>query len=105
MLPALREVDAGCAAGLGTGFVSYDASPAFDAAFTVPGVQREDDLPLVWFGLHEAAGRGSVAATGAEVPGPWSAEVEREAYDAAGGARCRRRSGGARPTRRTSRCR
>ena len=85
VLPALRAVDAACAGGLwATGFVSYDASPAFDAAFTVPGARRADDLPLVWFGLHEApVGAPPRPVSSTTVPGPWSAEVEREAYDAA----------------------
>lgn len=85
VLPALRAVDAACADGFwATGFVSYDASPAFDAAFTVPGGRREDDLPLVWFGLHEAPVEVPAhPGTDVPVPGPWSARVAREAYDAA----------------------
>ena len=45
---------------------------------------RADDLPLVWFGLHEAPRRAAPgSAAGATVPGPWRAAVGREAYGAA----------------------
>ena len=83
--PALRQVDEACAAGLwATGFVAYDAAPALVEACTVPGDRRHDDLPLVWFGLHEAPdGAPSRSIPDAGVPGPWHARVEREAYDAA----------------------
>ena len=85
VLPALREVDAACADGLwATGFVAYDASTAFDRAFTVPGERGADDLPLVWFGLHEAPAEAPLgSAADAAVPGPWRAAVGREAYGAA----------------------
>ncbi|GAA3560347.1 aminodeoxychorismate synthase component I [Microlunatus spumicola] len=85
VLPALREVDAACADGLwATGFVTYDAAPAFDAAFTVPGRRREDDLPLVWFGLHAAPlDRPAPASGDITIPGPWRASVGREAYEVA----------------------
>ena len=87
---ALRDVDAACAGGLwATGFVAYDAAPAFDPAFTVPGGRASgvDDLPLVWFGLHEAPVDAPVLAAvepaGTAVPGPWRAAVDPAAYDAA----------------------
>jgi len=82
---ALDEVDAACAAGLwATGFVTYDAAPAFDAAFTVPGTRREDDLPLLWFGLHEAPVEPPSRSAAADaLPGSWLASVEGDAYEVA----------------------
>ena len=91
VVDALAEVDAACAAGLwAAGFVTYDAAPAFDPAFVVPGGgQDEGDLPLVWFGLYEGpiASTASVAAAEASlpVPGPWGASTSRSAYAAAFG--------------------
>lgn len=85
VVPALREVDEASTAGSwATGFVAYDAAPAFDAAFAVPGPRRSDDLPLVWFGLHDAAADAPATDVGGTtVPGPWRAAVRRDAYDAA----------------------
>ncbi len=87
VVPALEEVDAASASGLwATGFVSYDAAPAFDPAFSVPGSRHEGDLPLVWFGLHdapvEAPPRPAVPVP-VRVPGPWRASVGLEAYEVA----------------------
>ena len=85
VVAALHEVDAAAAAGLwATGFVTYDAAPAFDPAFAVPGRRLDDDLPLVWFGLHEApveAPERRVAEV--VVPGAWRERVGRAAYEAA----------------------
>lgn len=53
VLPALRRVERACAnQGLyASGFVSYEAAPAFDAALET---RAADDFPLVWFGLFDA---------------------------------------------------
>src|SRR5579872_638996 len=49
VLPALEAVQSGVESGLyAAGYVSYDAAPAFDAAFRVPG---QTTVPLAWFGL------------------------------------------------------
>ena len=50
--PALQRIAQAARDGLhATGFVAYEAAPAFDrAARVLPG----NRLPLVWFGLHEA---------------------------------------------------
>jgi para-aminobenzoate synthetase / 4-amino-4-deoxychorismate lyase len=88
VLPALREVEHAAAAGLwAVGFVAYDAAPAFDATFTVPGERGPGDLPLVWFEVHDGpvAGPPDPDATTTEVPvpGPWRERVGRAAYEAA----------------------
>ena len=46
------------------GFVSYEAAPAFDSAFTVnaPG-----PLPLVWFGLSRTPRPGNVDVSGTSI--------------------------------------
>nr|WP_232531325.1 chorismate-binding protein [Microlunatus antarcticus] len=82
---ALTEVDAACAAGLwAAGFVAYDAAPAFDPAFVVPGPDSGPaDLPLVWFGLYAAPLVDDEADPPgpASVPGPWVPSTDRAAYD------------------------
>ena len=87
VVSALAEVDAACAAGLwAAGFVTYDAAPAFDPAFVVPGPDADEDaLPLVWFGLYEAplAHPPLAVAEDVTVPGPWHPETSRVAYETA----------------------
>jgi para-aminobenzoate synthetase/4-amino-4-deoxychorismate lyase len=53
VIPAIREVqEHTCNRNFhAAGFVSYEASPAFDSALRVKG---EGDFPLVWFGIYEA---------------------------------------------------
>jgi para-aminobenzoate synthetase/4-amino-4-deoxychorismate lyase len=79
--PALLEVDAAARGGAwAVGFVSYEAAPALDPALRTrpPG-----DVPLVWFGLHEApAARPPPSPAGARL-GPLVPEVGPEAYRAA----------------------
>lgn len=51
VLPALREVEVAVSSGLhAAGFVTYEAAPAFDEAFTT---HPAGALPLLWFGLYE----------------------------------------------------
>ena len=53
VLPAMRRVEAAATNGLwAVGFVSYDAGPAFDQAVAS---RRNDDTPLVAFGLFDSA--------------------------------------------------
>jgi len=82
VVPALRRVDEAASAGLwAVGLVAYDAAPALDPALEVPGERQADDLPLVWFGLHEGPVPGpEPPAVGVGVPGPWRERVGREAY-------------------------
>lgn len=53
VLPALRKIEAECARNqrYAAGFLSYEASPAFDAALTT---RPPDACPLLWFGLYDA---------------------------------------------------
>ncbi len=51
--PALQRVaDAAAQGRYAVGFVSYEAAPAFDPAMRV---RSGSGVPLVWFGLHDAA--------------------------------------------------
>lgn len=53
VLPALRKIEAECTRNqrYAAGFLSYEASPAFDAALTT---RPPDAFPLLWFGLYDA---------------------------------------------------
>jgi len=53
VLPALRKIEAECTRNqrYAAGFLSYEASPAFDAALTT---RSPDAFPLLWFGLYDA---------------------------------------------------
>jgi para-aminobenzoate synthetase / 4-amino-4-deoxychorismate lyase len=52
VLPALNQVESFVHAhqGYAAGFLSYEAAPAFDAAFRT---RPAGDFPLLWFGLYE----------------------------------------------------
>ncbi len=81
VLAALREVEASVDDGAwAAGFVSYEASPAFDAALTV---QADDgDFPLLWFGLY-AAPEVIPAPTppDGDAPSiPWQADITEDEY-------------------------
>ncbi len=93
--PALRAVEAAAAAGYyAVGYVSYEASPAFDPALHVHDDPR---LPLVWFGLLPPSAPGTSLPEGAglsgsmtEAPhslthpfelGQWEAMTSRADYD------------------------
>ncbi len=79
MIEALRAAEAASAAGSWVaGFVSYQASPAFEPKLRVPVPWQVPDLPLVWFGVYQGEsepfdrsgalklGRWSPSLTGAE---------------------------------------
>ena len=52
VLPALRAIEDATAQGLhAAGFLSYEATPAFDPAFRV---HPAGALPLMWFGIYDA---------------------------------------------------
>jgi para-aminobenzoate synthetase/4-amino-4-deoxychorismate lyase len=86
VLPALREAEAlvddyGLYAA---GFVSYEASPAFDPSFRVR--PAEADFPLVWFGLYpepEVVPPPVPPAASMPSNGDWSPSVTRAEYAAA----------------------
>ncbi len=82
--PALRQVARASAAGAYVaGFVSYEAAPAFDRAFTTlpPG-----PLPLVWFGVFRGPVTPPPAPPTGEPPHDWQPDTSRERYDACIGA-------------------
>lgn len=86
VIPTLRELEGAVSGGLhATGWVAYEAAPAFDPALVAhspyPG------LPLVWFALWER--RESVAPLQPVPPpeqkfslGPWSAALSEAEYRA-----------------------
>ncbi len=86
VLPALREIQAAVDqhGWFAAGFISYEASPAFDSALTVHPPQP-DNFPLVWFGLYSEM-RKTVTPpprTGNYQLGEWIPSVSRETYNAA----------------------
>jgi len=78
--PAVREIDRAVndQGYHAAGFISYDASPAFDEA--LPS-RRNPDFPLLWFGLYPPPAVIDLPRP-AESPAPsWSPLVSREEYD------------------------
>ncbi|MDP3874028.1 MAG: aminodeoxychorismate synthase component I [Methyloversatilis sp.] len=77
--PALQRVARAARDGLhATGFVAYEAAPAFDrAARVLPG----NALPLVWFGLHEAPLDAPPHAPAAFSVSGWTLDTPRERYE------------------------
>ena len=83
VLPALRQVEARVNAdGLyAAGFISYDAAPAFDRALMA---KRDDQTPLLWFGLfHEPNVVAPPAALTPSAPLAWAPGISRTDFDAA----------------------
>jgi para-aminobenzoate synthetase/4-amino-4-deoxychorismate lyase len=82
VIPVLHAVERAVADGLhATGFVAYEAAPAFDPALaTHPPDPR---LPLAWFAIYEA--RDDVrptwnSADGDAEPGAWSIDIPESDY-------------------------
>jgi len=52
VLPAFEKIETACTHNrlYAAGFLSYEAAPAFDRAFTT---HRPDTFPLLWFGLYD----------------------------------------------------
>lgn len=66
------------------GFVTYEASPAFDAALKVQ--EDASSLPVAWFGLYEGAEETALPppSSDPEPPPPaWRAFIDPDRYDAA----------------------
>lgn len=62
------------------GFVSYEASPAFDHALRV--ISSKDGFPLLWFGLYETSETiDSLEDYGTLLPLEWRPDIDREAYN------------------------
>ena len=81
VVDALAEVESAVAGGWhAAGFLSYEASPAFDSALMT---HRPGPLPLLWFGIYER-GRWQTHLPEGESAGyhlsPWEPEVTREGY-------------------------
>ena len=83
VIPILREIATATENGLfATGFVAYEAAPAFDPAF--PARQPPSGLPLVWFGLYRAPSVMVLAdAPPAPLSSPWTPNMDRDSYNAA----------------------
>jgi para-aminobenzoate synthetase/4-amino-4-deoxychorismate lyase len=80
--PALREVEraADIEGLLAAGFVSYEASPAFDSALQV---RADKDFPLLWFGLFERVEARPTLSGGFPMEGEsllWEPEIEKADY-------------------------
>lgn len=74
VLSALQHVRSEIARGrFAAGYLSYEAAPAFDAAFVC---HRPDDMPLLWFGIYERTSNDfTEASTNGFEFGPWAAAV------------------------------
>jgi para-aminobenzoate synthetase/4-amino-4-deoxychorismate lyase len=75
VLPSLATLEADCAAGAtAVGFLSYEAAPAFDAAFRThpPG-----NVPLLWFAVFEQEHIAAAGSTMAAAGGPWEIDTSR----------------------------
>lgn len=64
-----------------TGFVAYEAAPAFDAALRVRDAMA--GLPLVYLEVHDTPLDGDDEAAGDFRCGPWRMEIERNRFDRA----------------------
>lgn len=86
IVPALRRIERLVEENgwYAAGFVSYEAAPAFDPAFTV---RTPNGLPLLWFGLYSEPHSSPTLLPAPTDAGfafeTWSASVTRPAYDAA----------------------
>jgi para-aminobenzoate synthetase / 4-amino-4-deoxychorismate lyase len=82
---AEREVAAGRWVA---GFVTYEASPAFDPAFVVRSLESSSvaDLPLAWFGVFDRRIPSDDTVHGTASLGPWVPAIDEDAH-AAGIAR------------------
>ncbi|MDD5174907.1 MAG: chorismate-binding protein [Sterolibacterium sp.] len=73
---AQHEAQAGCWV---TGFVAYEAAPAFDGALRVH--DPEPDLPLAHFAIHDAPVTHPDTHHGDCRSGPWRMEIDRLGFD------------------------
>lgn len=81
--PLLKELQQGVEAGLyAAGYLSYEASPAFDPAFYV---HRDHAMPLAWFGLFQKPQESTAdeeKKTGSYRISEWKPAVDRTRYKA-----------------------
>ena len=84
VLPALREIETEVNQNgwFAAGFISYEASPAFESALTT---SPPDHFPLLWFGLYPAPHRidSLPPRSGPYQLGTWRPSINRKAYTAA----------------------
>lgn len=82
VLPLIREIDeiVQREGWYAAGFISYEASPAFDPSLSV---KEDDAFPLLWFGLFERVNEISPSAATPEHTRPiaWQPSVSREEYE------------------------
>jgi para-aminobenzoate synthetase/4-amino-4-deoxychorismate lyase len=72
---ALAEIEADCAAGAtAIGFLSYEAAPAFDAAFIT---HAPSQVPLLWFALFEHEQQATTAGSAAPDAIKWAVDTTR----------------------------
>ncbi len=86
VMPALRRVEHATThtRKVAAGFICYEAAPAFDAAFTTQ--KPREGLPLLWFGLYDAAAAIQLPAPPAEAElhaCVWTPSVSQTAYSEA----------------------
>ncbi len=83
VIPCLEQVENGLKKGLyAAGYVSYEASPAFDSACRTC---HKSDMPLLWFGLYEAPtliDKAEISASGSYQISDWEPDTGREEYEA-----------------------
>ena len=79
VLPRLRDIERAVERrGLhAAGWISYEASPAFDDALSVRG---SGDFPLLWFGLYGNPEPIDLPPAAAALPDAWQADLSPEAY-------------------------
>ncbi|MCP4181012.1 MAG: aminodeoxychorismate synthase component I [bacterium] len=65
------------------GFISYDASPAFDYALKV--IKSDNDFPLIWFGLYSSYKKIDIPTYASNMTycHDWQSTVNRDDYDKA----------------------
>jgi para-aminobenzoate synthetase / 4-amino-4-deoxychorismate lyase len=85
VLPALRQAEAAVDGDgqFAAGFISYEASPAFDPALSV---WPDEGFPLLWFGLYDQPRVIELLPAPLqplELPVDWQPSVTREAYEQA----------------------
>ncbi|SHE67887.1 aminodeoxychorismate synthase, subunit I /aminodeoxychorismate lyase apoprotein [Seinonella peptonophila] len=82
VLPAIHQIEQRVKSGwYAAGFISYEASPAFDPAFCV---KKESQLPLLWFGIFSAPLKQSIQSTEENYSiSTWETETSQANYQAA----------------------
>lgn len=82
VLPLVREIEETVERERwhAAGFISYEASLAFDPSLSV---KSDDAFPLLWFGLYECANEVTLPAAPPEQAAPiaWQPSVSREEYE------------------------